>query len=71
MAVVHDDAFVVRFDATGAALDYATLLGGSGFEVAYGLALDANGCATVTGDTSSSDFPYHAGRLRHQLQRKQ
>ncbi len=55
------DAFVVRLDANGAALDYATLLGGSGFEVAYGLALDANGCATVTGDTSSSDFPTTPG----------
>nr|NIM14529.1 hypothetical protein [Candidatus Aminicenantes bacterium]NIM81267.1 hypothetical protein [Candidatus Aminicenantes bacterium]NIN20666.1 hypothetical protein [Candidatus Aminicenantes bacterium]NIN44445.1 hypothetical protein [Candidatus Aminicenantes bacterium]NIN87264.1 hypothetical protein [Candidatus Aminicenantes bacterium] len=36
---------------------YSTYLGGSGDEYAYGLAVDSSGCAYVTGDTTSTDFP--------------
>ena len=51
------DAFVVRLNATGSALDYATFLGGSDWDDGYALGLDAAGRATVTGKTSSSNFP--------------
>lgn len=50
------DAFVARFDASGA-LDYNTYLGGSGYDSGYGIAVDGNGNAFVTGLTTSSDFP--------------
>jgi hypothetical protein len=51
------DAFVAQFTADGAALRYATYLGGSGGEFGSGIAVDKQGQAYVTGETSSSDFP--------------
>ena len=38
-------------------LVYSTYLGGSGEDAAYQVAIDAVGCAHVTGYTQSSDFP--------------
>ena len=38
-------------------LGYSTLLGGSQMEQGRGIAVDAQGCAYVTGNTPSSDFP--------------
>jgi hypothetical protein len=38
-------------------LSYATYLGGSGGDVAYGIAVDGAGYAYITGITNSSDFP--------------
>ncbi len=55
------DAFVVRFDATGGSLDYATCLGGPSLDRASALALDATGRATVTGLTQSDSFPTTPG----------
>jgi hypothetical protein len=55
------DAFVVRFNAAGSTLDYATFLGGSVHDSAAGLALDSTGQATVTGATDSPDFPTSSG----------
>jgi hypothetical protein len=49
------DAFVARFGPEG--LTYSTYLGGSGFESAPRVALDASGQAHVAGLTWSSDFP--------------
>ena len=57
----YGDAFVVRINAAGSALDYATFLGGSSSDGGYDLALDAAGRATVTGYTDSSDFPTTPG----------
>ena len=59
--VWSEDAFVVRLNAAGSALDYGTFLGGSSEDRGHGLALDAAGRATVTGDTRSSDFPTTPG----------
>jgi uncharacterized protein (TIGR03437 family) len=50
------DAFVVKLSAAGA-LVYATYLGGSADDIAYGIAVDAGGAAYVTGQTLSADFP--------------
>jgi hypothetical protein len=36
---------------------YSTYLGGSKTDTAWGIAVDRQGCAYVTGDTSSTDFP--------------
>jgi len=38
-------------------LVYSTYLGGSGDDFGIGLAVDSSGCAYVTGDTYSTDFP--------------
>ncbi|MGO9454314.1 MAG: SBBP repeat-containing protein [Candidatus Binataceae bacterium] len=51
------DVFVTKVDATGDALDYSTLLGGSAFEIAEGIAVDSSANAYVVGYTNSMDFP--------------
>jgi uncharacterized protein (TIGR03437 family) len=57
------NAFVVKFNPAGSALVYGTLLGGSGADRAYGLALDSAGDALVSGSTASTDFPVTADAL--------
>jgi hypothetical protein len=51
------DAFVARFRTDGSDLEYLDYLGGSGDDVAIGIAVDASGEAYVTGSTASLDFP--------------
>jgi len=55
------DAFVVKLNPTGSSLVYATFLGGSGFDAAYGMALGSDGAAYVSGGTASSNFPTTVG----------
>jgi len=50
------DAFVAKITASGS-LAWATYLGGAGDDTGYGIAVDGNGNAWVTGYTQSSDFP--------------
>jgi hypothetical protein len=51
------DAFVTKLNPGGTALLYSTYLGGSGFDVGEGIAVDGSGNAYVTGQTASSNFP--------------
>lgn len=51
------DVLLAKLNAEGTELIYSTFLGGSGFEYAYGVAVDSQGNAYLTGNTSSSDFP--------------
>jgi hypothetical protein len=52
------DSWVVKLDPSGSTAIYATYLGGSdNFDSILGLAVDAAGFATVTGQTKSEDFP--------------
>ncbi len=51
------DAVLAEIDPTASTLLMATFLGGQGWELAGGLALDSNGAAYVTGGTQSLDFP--------------
>lgn len=51
------DVFVVKLNAKGNALAYATYLGGRGSDESTGIALDISGNAYITGTTYSSDFP--------------
>lgn len=51
------DAFVLRVRADGTALDYATFLGGTGEDAAFGLVLEDDEDVLVTGSTSSTNFP--------------
>jgi hypothetical protein len=46
------------------ALAYSTYLGGTAFNAIYGVAVDANGNAYVTGGVTSTDFPLTAGALQ-------
>jgi hypothetical protein len=61
------DAFVAKLNAAGTTLMYATYLGGSNTDTAYGLAVDATGNALVVGQTKSSDFPVTAAAVRDHL----
>ena len=51
------DAFVTKLNWRGTALIYSTYLGGSSSEGGWGIAVDADGHAYVTGITDSVDFP--------------
>lgn len=59
--VRYYDAFLARFAADGAALTYATYLGDSGVDIAYGLVLGPENRVTLVGSTSSADFPTTVG----------
>lgn len=58
------DAFVSKLNADGSAPVYSTYLGGSGWDFAAGIAVDANNNAYVTGGTHSRDFPVTAGSFQ-------
>ena len=58
------NAFVVKLNAGGTALAYATYLGGSKLDFAYGIAVDSAGNAYVSGETRSDDFPTTAGAFQ-------
>ena len=51
------DAFVAALSSSGSVLLYATYLGGRGEDRAFGIAVDGEGGAVVSGVTSSADFP--------------
>ncbi|HXE74302.1 MAG TPA: SBBP repeat-containing protein [Candidatus Xenobia bacterium] len=51
------DAFVAKFDPTGAPLTYLTFLGGAFGEIASDIAVDNAGTAYVAGYTGGDDFP--------------
>lgn len=51
------DVFVVKLNRSGKKLDYSTLLGGTGFDEATGIAINSSGYVYLSGLTFSSDFP--------------
>lgn len=51
------DAFVAKLNAEGNALIYSTYLGGFANDDGFGIAVDQEGNAYVTGGTRSDDFP--------------
>jgi uncharacterized repeat protein (TIGR01451 family) len=60
------DAYVTKFNAAGQ-LVYSTYLGGSNSEVGFGITVDGNGNAYVTGYTLSADFPVTLGVFQSAL----
>jgi hypothetical protein len=52
------DAFVAKVNATGTALIYAGYIGGSGWEEAWDVAVDAAGNAYVGGETTSTEATF-------------
>jgi hypothetical protein len=55
------DGIVFKLDPTGASLVYATYLGGSNDDEAFGIAVDGSGNAYIAGDTFSTNFPHTNG----------
>lgn len=62
----NKDIFVTKLSSGGASLDYSTFIGGSGNDIANGIALDQQGYAYLTGWTDSSNFPVSIGTLQPQ-----
>ncbi|WAJ23701.1 SBBP repeat-containing protein [Lacrimispora xylanolytica] len=58
------DAFVTKFASNGASLIYSTYIGGSGIEADNFISLDTEGCAYITGGTTSADFPITPGAFQ-------
>ena len=56
----NGDAFVAKLNADGTALVYSTYLGGGGQDIGWGIAVDADRNAYVTG-FASAGFPNNAG----------
>ncbi len=52
-----NDVFVAKLSPAGNALVYATYIGGSGDDRAYGIAVDSTGAAYVAGSSMSANFP--------------
>jgi photosystem II stability/assembly factor-like uncharacterized protein len=68
------DAFVMKLNPEGTAVLYSTFLGGSDRTItagirnqAFGIAVDSNGNAFVTGSTDSKDFPTTPGAFQTTL----
>ncbi|MFN8445346.1 MAG: SBBP repeat-containing protein [Caldilineaceae bacterium] len=53
----NTNLYVSKLNLEGTAVLYTTLLGGSADEASFGVALDSQGNAWVTGETRSSNFP--------------
>jgi hypothetical protein len=51
------DGFVAKLNPAGNALLYSTYLGGTGDDTFYGIAVDSQGAAYVTGASTSTDYP--------------
>jgi Beta-propeller repeat len=59
----RNEAFVAKLNRAGSALVYSTYLGGSLFESGAGIVVK-NGVVTVTGNTTSVNFPTTAGAFQ-------
>ena len=55
------DGFAVKLNSTGTALLYSTFLGGSGLDQAWGIALEQDGDAVVSGLAGNASFPTTPG----------
>jgi Beta-propeller repeat/Cep192 domain 4 len=58
------DAFLSKISATGATILYATYIGGGNEEIGYGVAVDLNANAYVTGLSYSPNFPVTGSALQ-------
>jgi len=57
----YRDAFALKINAAGSAILWATYLGGSGDDMAYGITADSSGNAYVAGYTESASLPWISG----------
>ena len=63
---IATDAFVAKLNPAGTAYDYITYLGGPGVDVGYGIAVDSNHNAYITGKTIAGTFPTTPGAFQAQ-----
>jgi hypothetical protein len=61
------DAFVTKISPNGSSLVYSTYIGGEHSEGGQAIAIDADGCAYLTGMTASYSFPVTAGAFDESL----
>jgi len=66
-SVLPQNIFVTKWNASGSQMLWSTYLGGSYYDFANAIAVDAAGNVYVTGFTDSSDFPTTAGTLQSKL----
>ncbi len=59
-----NDAFVIKVNASGAAVDYATYLGSTSFERGQAIVVDDAGAAFVAGGVQGGSFPTTPGTLK-------
>ncbi len=59
----QDDAFVLKVNASGASIDYATYLGSSEYDRANAVVVGGDGTAYVAGSTQGYGFPTTVGAL--------
>lgn len=60
----HGDAFALRLNATGSAVEFATFYGGSLGEAVAGGGLDAAGNVVIAGNTVSTNLPMTADAIQ-------
>jgi hypothetical protein len=58
------EAFVTKLNPAGDGLVYSTFLGAHGYEVGWGIRVDASGNAYVAGETNSTIFPTTPGAFQ-------
>lgn len=58
------DVFIAKLNSAGSALDWLTLLGGSGDDVPSALAIDSSGVLYVAGTTDSPNLPTTSGAFQ-------
>ncbi len=58
-----EEVYVMKMTPDGSSIEWATLVGGSGIDIAWGLAVGRDGAVYVTGFTSSADFPTTLGAI--------
>jgi hypothetical protein len=51
------DVFVTKYSADGRQTLYSTIIGGTGNDRGFSIAVDSAGCAIVVGETTSTNFP--------------
>ncbi len=54
------DIFISKLSSSGSSLIYSTYYGGGSYDWSFGIALDSDQCAYVSGDTGSNDFPIYS-----------
>ena len=58
------DNWVAKLNATGSSLSYLTFLGGSSWELPYGIGITSGGDAIITGFCNSTNYPVTAGSVQ-------
>lgn len=61
------NGFITKYNANTSAIVYSTYIGGSLGDAIFGVAVDPNGNAYITGSTESDDYPVTTGALKTKL----